>query len=178
MGLSGAALTDFLALALRGYTVRRLRELMAEKGHDLTHVPDAELIRILTDNAPQLQADREELDANTLRKFGLANKLERVRRLCEAGEKIEGLIDSHPKWMAEYRQVLNSIKTELEPLGIEISWQDSWAQLLSRLVDLAEGEADGALDEGDLGTEEIPAILPEREALPAPVGDFEERRED
>jgi hypothetical protein len=143
---------DFMEIALRGYTVRRIRELMEERGHDLTNVPDAYLVNLLRENAPQLEAARDALDATTVKRFGLASKLERVRRLCEAAESIEIHRATHPKWMAEYRKVLQQIQTELEPLGIEVSVGDGWAQLMTKLTEVGQqgvDESDASAEEAD-----------------------------
>ena len=64
--LKSHVLTDFLELAMRGYTVRRIRELMEGKGHNLETVPDAYLISLIRENAPMLEASRSELDEETL----------------------------------------------------------------------------------------------------------------
>jgi len=131
-----------LELALRGYTVRRARELMADQSFDLSAYPDALLINIMRTADPALRA---ELDERTTKDYGLARKLERVRRLCEAAENIEELAATSSKWSAEYRRFLAQIQAELEPLGLEVSAHDSWAKLLTQLAAIG-GER---VDEGD-----------------------------
>lgn len=151
--LKGQELLDFLELALRGYTIRRIRELMSLKGHQLGLVPDAYLINLILDNSEQLEADRGALDERTLKVYGLASKLERVRRLCEAAESAESLVRSDVKWSAEYRRYLDQIRSELEPLGITFTLSDSWAQLLSKV---AEAGRAATMGESEVGTEKTP----------------------
>lgn len=134
--LHGKALLAFLELACRGYTVNRIRELMAAKGYDLVGVPDAMLINLM--RSPEVKATRKELDGATLKQFGLAAKLERVRRLCEAAETIEKHAADSTRWSREYRCFLNQIRDELDPLEIEITPGDSWAVLLEKLGEIAQ----------------------------------------
>lgn len=151
--LKGQVLLDFFELALRGYTVRRIRELMADKGHNLGLVPDAYLINLIRDNAEHLDAGRGALDGETLKRYGLASKMERVRRLCEAAEVMEVLVDTDVKWSGEYRRYLTQIQQELEPLGITFTLSDSWAQLLSKV---AEAGRATTVDESDVEPAETP----------------------
>lgn len=123
-----------LELALRGYTVRRVRELMGEKGFDLSIYPDAFLINQMRRVDPTLVA---EMDEYTTKDYGLARKMERVRRLCEAAESIEKLAAKSTKWSTEYRRFLAQIQAELEPLGLEVRAHDSWAKLLQKLVEVS-----------------------------------------
>ena len=132
--------TALLELALRGYTVRRARELMADQNFDLSPYPDALLINIMRQVDPALRA---ELDEHTTAEWGLARKMERVRRLCEAAENIEVLAETSAKWSAEYRRFLAQIQAELEPLGLEVAAHDSWAKLLQQLVALGGARVDG-----------------------------------
>ena len=151
--LRGQELLDFLELALRGYTIRRIRQLMAERHHDLSHVPDAYLVNLIKDNVESLDAGREALDEGTLKRYGLAAKMERIRRLCEAAEGVESLILTDSKWSGEYRRYVAQIQSELEPLGITFTLSDSWAQLLSKVAE-AGREAD--VDESEVGTTGTP----------------------
>lgn len=145
--LSDEALLVFLNLAMRGYTVRRAKELMLEQGHDISQVPDAGLVEIMLQNADPLDVARQELDQQTRRRFGLADRLERVRRLAEAAEQIEKHIATSPKWLAEYRRLLGTIRQEMEPLGIELRPGDAWADLLRQLLEVED------VDEGHPGPE-------------------------
>lgn len=146
---TGEKLIDFLDLLARGYTVKRLKELMAERGHDLSTVPDVALIEEMRGCDTQVEAQRAELDKRTRTHFGLARKLERVRRLCEAAEAIEKYAFESTRWSAEYRRYLSQIQEELEPLGLKVEIGDSWAELL---MDLAKiGTKD--VDKGEAGTE-------------------------
>jgi len=144
------ALVDFLEFAMRGYTVRRIRELMKDKGWDLEKVPDASLVLLIREYAPALETRRNELDEETLARYGLADRMERVRRLCEAAEAVEKFAGEDAKWSGEYRRYLAQIQSELEPLGITFHLTDSWAQLLTKLVEA------GRVDEGEVGTEGTP----------------------
>ena len=151
--LKGQELLDFFELALRGYTIRRIRQLMANKGYTLAHVPDAYLVNLIKDNAPHLEAGRANLDERTLQRYGLAGKMERLRRLCEAAEAVESLILTDSKWSAEYRRYVSQIQSELEPLGITFTLSDSWAKLLSKVAEAGRAKT---VDEGEMGTEETP----------------------
>jgi phytoene/squalene synthetase len=151
--LKDQALLDFLDLALRGYTVRRIRELMEDKGYNINFIPDAYLVNLIRDNAEHLAAGRGALDEATLAQFGLASKMERVRRLCEAAEVMESLVESDTKWSGEYRRYLDQIKAELEPLGITFTLSDSWAQLLTKV---AEAGRATTVDESDVETTKTP----------------------
>jgi len=158
--LSDVALQAFLNLAMRGYTVRRIKELMLEQGHDISQVPDAGLVEIMLQNADPLDEARQELDAQTRRRFGLADRLERVRRLAEAAEQIEKLVGKDPKWTAEYRRLLSTIRQEMEPLGIEVRPGDAWADLLRQLLEVDnvdEGSPEAAnADHPATGADDVP----------------------
>lgn len=132
--LEGDALVVFLELAMRGYTVRRIRQLMYLKGFDTKALPDALMINTIRQSLPALRAQRDELDGETLDFYGLSDKMERVRRLCEVAEALEGKIRDSPQWAAEYRRYLEQIQREIEPLGIEISFGDPWAKLLQDIA--------------------------------------------
>ena len=151
--LKDQVLLDFLELALRGYTIRRIRELMGLRGHNLGLVPDAYLVTLIRDNAEHLDAGRGSLDQETLQRYGLAARMERIRRLCEAAESMEVLIKSDVKWSGEYRRYLDQIRSELEPLGITFTLSDSWAKLLSKV---AEAGRAATVGESDVGTEKTP----------------------
>lgn len=144
--LTGDALVDFLDLAVRGYTVSRLRELMRERGHDLRPYADAALINLLLECRAEVEQARETLDRDTELRFGLRNRLERVRRLCEAAERVEVKSHTDYKWMAEYRQLVAQIQREVEPLGIEIRPGDAWADLIKELTALGRPVDEGTLD--------------------------------
>lgn len=150
----GPALETFLSLAVRGYTVRRLRELMAERGHSLDKIPDASIVNYLRECLPGLKAQRDVLDADTRDLYGLADKWERVRRLCEAAEILEPKVAQTHQWSGEYRRYLSQIQAELEPLGITFHAGDSWAQLLEKVANVGRptGGVD-TLDEGDASAE-------------------------
>lgn len=151
--LQDQVLLDFLELALRGFTVRRIRELMSLKGHNLGLLPDAYLVNLIRDNAAHLEVGRNSLDGETLKQFGLASKLERVRRLCEAAESMEALVATDSKWSGEYRRYLEQIRGELEPLGITFTLSDSWAQLMTKV---AEAGRATTVDKSDVETTETP----------------------
>lgn len=142
--LKDQALLDFLALTVRGFTLRRIKQKMEKKGHSVKGIPDSVLIQIQLSHGAEVNAQREELDRSTLEDYGLARKMERIRRLCEAAEAVEPLIGGSPKWSGEYRRFLAQIQAELEPLGIEVSPSDKWADLLMRLANV---------DQSDVGTE-------------------------
>ena len=150
------ALTDFLELALRGYTVRRIRQLMLKLDHDLSSIPDAALTAFLIESLPDLRARREPFEKAVPELVGLARKMERVRRLAEAAEAIEDLTAMSPKWSGEYRRYLAQIQTEIEPLSIEFAPGDKWADLLSQLVTLGRDDVDQGDVEAAPGTPEPP----------------------
>jgi len=155
--LRGEALTTFIELCSRGYTVRRLRELMIERGfeEDIAGVPDVVLVNLYRELAPQWGAERDALDAATRRQFGLTRKLERVRRLCETAERIEAFAAMDTRWSGEYRRYLSQLQAELEPLGIEVNPGDAWVELLGKIAE-AGRRVDGSepMDEGDLDSTE------------------------
>jgi len=97
-----------------------------------------------------LEGRRSELDEETLARYGLADKMERVRRLCEAAEAVEAFAGEDVKWSGEYRRYLTQIQSELEPLGITFHLTDSWAQLLNKLAEV------GSVDESEVAAEETP----------------------
>ena len=76
--------------------------------------------------------------------------MERVRRLCEAAEAVEALAGEDAKWSGEYRRYLTQIQSEVDPLGITFHLGDSWAQLLTKLVEV------GRVDESEVAAEETP----------------------
>lgn len=145
--MDGQQLVDFLELVVRGYTIKRLRQLMLVRGWNLEKVPDAYLISLMRQGDAVVEQARNDLDARTRKDFGLAQKLERVRRLCEAAEAIEDFASESTRWSAEYRRYLAQIQDELEPLGLTVEIGDSWAALL---MDLAEI---GNVDESDSDSE-------------------------
>jgi len=145
--MQGQQLVDFLELVVRGYTIKRLRQLMLVKGWNLEKVPDAHLITLMRQGDVVVEQARNDLDARTRKDYGLAQKMERVRRLCEAAEAIEDFAGESTRWSAEYRRYLAQIQDELEPLGLTVEIGDSWAALLMELAEV------GNVDEGDTGTE-------------------------
>ena len=148
------ALPAFLEFALRGYTVRRIKQLMKKAGHDLTGVPDAALTAYLIEILPDVRTQREPLEKVIPDLVGLARKMERIRRLAEAAEAIEDLTATSPKWSAEYRRYLAQIQAEIEPLAIEFAPGDKWADLLAQLVTLGGDDVDqGDLEAAPGGTE-------------------------
>lgn len=138
--LKGQALIDFSEFVLRGYTVRRIRELMLERKHNLSQIPDTPLIKLMREVGVDVRDARTQLDKDTPDVYGLAGKMERIRRLIEAAELIEKNVPTSTKWSAEYRRYLAQIQAELEPLGLTIHAADSWAQLLERLAGMANVE--------------------------------------
>ena len=149
--LDNALSRRILELAVRGYTVRRIRMILTEEGYDLTDVTDVEIIDRIRADKERILALRVEADEDTRSAllYGLAQKLERVRRLAEAAERLEPRVHSDPKWAKEYRRYLEQIRAELEPLNIDVNVTGPWYELLKRLVDARD------VDEGDLDPEEV-----------------------
>lgn len=139
--------THVLALAARGYTVRRIKELAG-----LQNVPDAVIVNIIGDKT--FDEERTAIDSLTLQRYGLASTLERVRRLAEIAETLEdrifqGQLDILP----EYRQLLRAIREELQPFNIQLTVGDPWANLLKQLAAIGTESNLEVLDEGYSRTE-------------------------
>lgn len=112
-----------LALAARGYTIRRIKSILGLK------VDDDVLINLIGDRT--FDEERAKLDAITLQRFGLASTLERVRRLAELAEGLEAIIAlGEVSLIPEYRRILTAIRDELKPFNLSVTVGDPWANLL------------------------------------------------
>ncbi len=147
-------------MALRGYTIRRMRVLLRADGYDLDHVPDAYLINLIRQHRIQLEEARDLLDVDLSLLTGLSNLPERVRRLAEQAEAIEDKASANPKWMTEYRGLLAQIRQEVEPLGITIRINDPWANLLTELAKISGQRPDGSSDSESSTDSASTSLLP------------------
>ena len=133
------ARTTLFELALRGYTVRRIRTQMVAAGYRaFLNVPDHQLINLLRDIEPELAEARQGMDTFTEKHTGLVNKWERIQRLAEYAERIEDKIEEDVRWASEYRRSLDQIKNEVEPLGLVVHVGDSWGKLLHKIAEVAQ----------------------------------------
>jgi hypothetical protein len=137
-------LYELIVFFARGYSIRYIRAWLTRRAAELGRpslVPsEQQLLRLAVDYAPNIEEVREELAQDTLTR-GLARKEERVRRLSEMAESIEGQAQSGANLKASemYRRALRDIKDEMEPIAIPIILpDDKWAQLLSGLREKRE----------------------------------------
>jgi len=152
--LPKAVLPKFVELVARGYTVRRIRQLLEEEGHDMSAYSDALLIAWAQEIAPQAQAVREELRLTQATPSGLTDTYERIRRLKEAAEKIEPLVGESPRWADVYRKLLAQIHEEAQSAAIELPVGDTWRALLEELVRVAKSRMGGA------AADSVPPVSP------------------